>query len=228
MHSRDAVDDLLSRHCLSVPNETRLMLADLILRKRRKPREEEQVLDPSKEHHKKPKETRSPNPGLDRAAIHARKLLKYMSKPPRDLSSVPNRCCKLRTSIGGLAGMEIMLFQLKEGEKFNYAELCKSLEEHRPAVDSLAALLDTLAHIPRGDWENVGRPKGPAWEVFRTGFIVWERGGRPASFEWKDEEDTLKGAFPDFLRDLLSCCGVEEMKESALKAAVIDCKKSMT
>ena len=203
-----ATDALLLRQGLTVPEQTRRMLADLMRR------------GPWVSYG-----PRSPSRALEMAETHARALFGYTEKPPSRPSSITLRSAKLKAAIEGRAGVDIRLFQLKEGNAFDYDELCAALAAGSADAATLEALLDTLTRIPRNNLGARGRPEGPAWEIIRTGYIAWQRAGHRPGYTWDGHSDTLKGEFPDFMRDLLACFPVRPMSDKALHSAISLCAK---
>lgn len=204
-----ATDTLLLRHGLNVSDLTRRMLADLM---RRGP-----WVSCS---------PRSSRQGLEMATTHARALLGYTKKPPSRPSSIPLRSAQLRDALGWLVGVQIVLFQIRNGYAFDYDELCSALDGGTTDAATLEALLDTLSRIPRDNLGALGRPEGPAWEIVRTGYIVWQRAGHHPGYKWDAHSDTLKGEFPDFMRDLLACFPVRPMSDKALHSAICRCAEN--
>ena len=160
------------------------------------------------------------------ATTHARALLGYTKKPPSRPSSIALRSAKLRDALGWPVVVEIVLFQIINGYAFDYAALCEALDAGSADAATLEALLDTLTRIPRDNSGAQGRPQGPAWEIVRTGYIAWQRAGHdPKKYSWDALNRTLKGAFPDFMRDLLTCFDKVPMSDTALHSAIYRCTK---
>ena len=199
---RPIVNSLLTKHRLSVPDETCDMLAKTIMYLHRVPRSER-------------REPYSPVAALTKATKHVRALLRYAEKPSTHKDSVPKRCASLHAALlsSGMLVFELGVAQV-ERDEFEYAALLDSLEAGHPDVSSLAMLLDSLNSIQsnQGDWQKVGRPWGSAKRVVRDGCIAWWSAGRTDSFTWNDDREELLGPMPDFLRDLIACCnGTHEL-----------------
>lgn len=212
---RAAVASLLTSHGMEPPKNTIELLEELVVRVRFSERAEKG-------------EPRSPSKALHRAKRYVQSLLKYLESPPTRPDSVPKLCTKLRRAIGGLAGVEILIFKMSEGGEFRYKELDESLMSCQPDADSLQELLDTLQRMPKGNWESVGRPHGLHWEVIRTGCIAWRRAGRNPSYSWAEDEGVLKGEMPGFLRDLIALCKIPKLSHTALHGALYRLQKDAT
>ncbi len=123
--------------------------------------------------------------------------------------------------------MEIRLFQMKDGDAFDYDALCAALGAGSADAATLGALLDTLSRMPRDNLGALGRPQGPAFEVIPTGYIAWQRAGHHPGYTFVDEgSGKLKGPFPNFMRDLLSCFDIRHMNDKALHSAICRCAKN--
>lgn len=202
---RPVADALLSWHGLSVGDNTRHMLATTIMHNR--------VLSRPDRH------KRSPRADLIKVRTHAAKLLEYAEHPPARRSSLTLRHHKLAEALrsdGPLLGIHLIFTH----PAFDPTRLLHALDDGS-AIDpkELRRLLRTLDAIEgqrvkerdearRQDkrTRGIGRPWAAVTTIVRAGCVAWQRAGGHIQSQWSVDEETLSGALPTFLRDLIACC----------------------
>lgn len=190
-----AIDALLTRFGLAVPDSTLRMLTSTLVTARCQaaPR---------------PEGSRSPVPAAAKALAHARKVLEYVRHPPARKDSLPKRAASLHAA---MLGSGILAFDLSLHLKIpvaEYSDFLDSLLRGDPSADVLSLVIEALEKVsgPDRNWQSVGRPISQTTTVVRAACIAWMRAERAVRFSWDESAERLDGALPDFIRDLLGCC----------------------
>lgn len=197
---------LLTAHGLTVPDQTRELLADKIGSCR------EQLADDHEA---------TATTSARQAAGYVRKLLDYKVKPPSRAESVPNLCKKLAsTLLNGPLAIDLGLSESYPASDF--VALLEALEGGSPDTQSLQLLDDALsAVIAQSSGKQCGgRPWGSKRAIVRAGLVAWLRAGRTIrDYTWDAANEELTGALPEFLFALLAACGLA-MSPVALNQAI--------
>lgn len=233
-----AIDSLLERSSLVVPEGTRDNLVTVVVHAR------------CREHPRTPG-SRSPIPASEKALAHATKVRQYLNEPPSRKERLVKRAMSLRSALleSEILPLELLLhLNLPEDEYFAFVD---ALATGVPSIDVLDRLIDVLTEIaaPGPGWQSVGRPISQSTTIIRTACIAWTRAGRTDKFTWNETLDSLDGALPDFIRALLSLCnGTDEaiinierrrpslpnerkagqgmvLNDKAIQAVLLTCKK---
>lgn len=185
---RPIADAILTTHELIVDNETRDKLAKTIMFNRVLPLEAVA-------------RKYTAGPALKKAKTHAEALLKHAIAPPTRPESIEIRSQRLAAALrdNELVGLELVLAK----PSFNPLKLLVALDKGNAKPTELRRLVATLNTIQPG---KVGRPRAGLTNVVRCGCIAWKSAGHEVQSNWNVDSETLSGALPDFLRDLIACC----------------------
>jgi hypothetical protein len=150
----------------------------------------------------------APTKALKSAITHATKVAQYLRTPPTRKERLATRCQSLFEALAtSHLPLEISALDPTSSAD-DFGELLDSLRDATPTREAIDWLLLTLHQLEAkgSNWQSVGRPQKRLTSIVRAGYIVWARGGRKPTFTWNEPEDALEGPFPNFLRDLVSCC----------------------
>lgn len=174
---RPVADELLVRHKLSLPNNTRDMLATTIMHSRELAKEGKDG-------------SHSPTPARKKVETHARALLGYSINPPVRKDSILKRCASLEKALlsSGLLALDIGISNHRNKVDFDFGGLLESLKVGNADPAAISILLDSLSRIPWGRWEKLGRPKEHAGHVVRSGCLAWKRAGRTERYSWREDK----------------------------------------
>jgi hypothetical protein len=191
-----AVKALLTKHDLTLPEETAEITVETIAKEIVKCRVSEPR--PTKQKDKK----KSPRDRLLVARRHAKKLLKYTESPPSHAESIPKRSMSLHKALDDW-GPVISLASATP--RVHVPRLLDRLQARGLSKRELAGLVQALGSLLSKDGRSTGRPREETARVIRAGCIAWLRAGRSESY-WQSEEGPLTGPLPEFVRDLFSLC----------------------
>lgn len=207
---RPVVDDLLSRHGLTVDDSTRGMLAETVMHARRR-------ADTRRAY--------SPAPMAGKALRQARALRRCLDRPPVRANSTSSWRDKLRETICGDRQLYFHLAAELSAERVT--AIVDALESGDIDPDLLDALTEALEAIAGRNW-RIGRPGGMARKLVRAGCIAWLEAGHPKlAYTWDIHTDAPRGALADFLRDLLAS-GRQVVSGPTLRSHIDECRKDGT
>jgi hypothetical protein len=191
------VKALLTKHNLTMPEETAEITVETIAKEIVKCRVPEPR--PTKQKGKK----KSPRDRLLAARRHAKKLLKYTESPPSHAESVPKRSMSLHKALDDW-GAVISLASATP--RVHVPRLLDRLQAGGLSKRELVVLVQALDSLLSRDGRSTGRPRKDTAPIIRAGCIAWMRADRKGGYGWDDVAAVLVGQLPKFVRDLLSLC----------------------
>jgi hypothetical protein len=187
---------IFTKHGLDLDERGVSLIADTILTARGRVKEEKG-------------QTRFSIARYRRALAQAEALLRFAERAPtRGVHAVRVRASKLRDLLSG-AEVAVRFAVLGAGDINVMLEHLENGHPSRAEIEHLCGSLRTMTARVDERRCRLGRPPSVTTYVVRGGLIAWRNAGRKERYSFDDAgEQQLRGALPDFLRELLQACGI--------------------
>ena len=149
----------------------------------------------------------------DRILACSESLLRYAAKPPRNIATIDARRQTLLSFIDGSLSRVIQFAVGPAG--VNVVPIARRLQAREETADDLVGLIATVESMPLS--KRSGRHPLSVVPLLRAGVAAWEHCGRKERYSFKDEDSSLSGPLPAFLRSLVQLAGTRPINDVNLR-----------